>query len=74
MIWLAVFLSFVFLDIGWTRWGRAIADKHVARAVLWAMMITMLGAFSAVEYVKDPWLIIPATLGAGVGTWIGMRK
>jgi hypothetical protein len=61
------------LDVIWVFYTKAVVAKAPERAAIWCAALTMANALSAVLYVRNPWLIIPAVLGAAVGTWVAMR-
>jgi hypothetical protein len=70
---LLVSIAFVVLDVAWARYMTCIAEKRVRGAVLWSAAISLLAGFSVIQYVDDNWMLIPATLGGAVGTWVGMK-
>jgi hypothetical protein len=47
-------------------------DKPFA-ASIWASAITFLGGVAVINYTTNNMMIIPAVLGAFVGTYIGMK-
>jgi uncharacterized membrane protein YfcA len=71
--YLLVFLSVCALDFVWTFYTRAMVARDELRAGLWSATIIGIGGFAASEYVKDLSFLIPAALGAFVGTWLSVR-
>lgn len=70
----AVFVSFAVLDVAWAKYMVSAAQQRVGSAMFWSSAITLLAGFVTVEYVDNNWMLIPATMGGMLGTWIGMRK
>lgn len=62
------------LDYCWARYVRGVADKNAIKSASWAALLYGLTAFLYVSIVRDPWLVIPACLGAFCGTWIGVTS
>lgn len=71
---LLVFTVAVLLDIVWARYTRALTDMRRLEASAWSFMIIIGGGVQVVNYVHNRWLLIPAALGAAVGTYIGLHK
>jgi len=44
------------------------------RAGTYAALVIALSGFAAINYVNDPWMLLPAAAGAFCGTIIGMVK
>lgn len=61
------------LDFVWTVYIAAVADKKPLKSAFWSTGTILLGGLAAVEYVKDPWMLIPAGLGAFAATYIAVR-
>lgn len=66
---LGVFLAMVAVDFAWARYTQSITDDNPAKAAVWSGVIVALGAYATIAYVGDPYLVAPAILGAGVGTY-----
>lgn len=73
VIWhaLLVFLAYTVTDIIWARYTIDLARHHWL-ALLWAVLIPIGGAVIVMEYLRDPWMLVPVGLGAIAGTAIGM--
>lgn len=67
--YLAVFVSLALLDFCWAKYIHHLADRHAVQAGLWSGVITLGSAFAVISYTANHWLLIPAVLGAFVGTW-----
>ena len=70
---LIVFLAVTFADGLWTLYIIATAKNRILLASSASATIIATGSLVTVEYVKHPILIIPAALGAFVGTYITMK-
>lgn len=70
---LLVFIALFVLDFVWARYTIAIQRKAALAASHYAAMIIALAGFAQISYTGNPWLLIPATLGAAAGTWSAMK-
>lgn len=68
-----VFLAMLLTDYLYAKWTVSVATQHAAGAFWYGALIIACSALTIVEYTKNPWLVIPAALGAGVGGWIAVR-
>ena len=60
-------------DLVWTLYNKAV-ERHAANeAGLLSVAIYALGCITAIEYIKDNWMVLPALAGAYVGTVLGVR-
>lgn len=69
----ATFACMFVLDLVWVFYTKAVVAKAPLRSASWCALLTSMNAVSAVLYVKNPWLIIPAVAGAFAGTFFAMR-
>lgn len=67
------FASYFLLDIAWALWAIAIAKQDATRAALWAGSMPVLVGLATLQYVNDPWMLIPAALGGAAGTFVAVR-
>jgi hypothetical protein len=72
--WLLIFTVSAIVDICWTKYLIATADRQLWRATAWSGAIVASGGVVVVGYTADHWLLIPAVLGAMVGTWLTIRS
>lgn len=68
-----VFIAMVLTDAFWTLYFIATKEEKAVNAGFWSMMIIILGGFSTVSIVENTWNMIPAALGAFVGTYAVVR-
>jgi MFS superfamily sulfate permease-like transporter len=69
MKYLAVFLSVGMVEIVWTWYFMAIADREPLRAGIFSAMIIGFGSYTTVSYVHDHRMVWPAMLAAVVFTY-----
>lgn len=67
--WLSVFVAMALLDFVWAYYTDMIQQKKAALAALSASMIVLFNGVVVTGYVLDRWLLVPALLGAFLGTW-----
>ena len=60
-------------DIVYTQLLKSVQNDKPFAASIWASLITFLGGVAIINYTNDNKMIIPAVLGAFVGTYIGMK-
>jgi hypothetical protein len=72
--WITVFLAMVAVDFAWTKYNMACAARKPHQAALWSSAIILLGAFTVVSYTQDHTLLLPAALGAYLGTWYAVWR
>jgi uncharacterized membrane protein YfcA len=75
MIWLwqvpLAFFGMVALDFVWARYTLNLVKKYHATSGGYAATIMLLNGVVTLTYVHDPWMILPAAVGAFVGTYLG---
>ncbi len=74
MKWLAVFLAVTVADAAWSYYIRAAAERRPLAAGTSAVAILVIGGFTTLAYVHDPRYLLPAGLGAFVGTYLTVRR
>lgn len=72
--WIAVFAATVLADVIWAKYIMHVSGNSRWPACLYAAAIIVVGGFSTIEFTADPWMLIPAALGAAVGTWVTVGK
>ena len=61
-----VFAALFALDLVWSRY-IAITDRRKLLAGVYASAIIALSGYAAINYVHDPWMLLPAMAGAFCG-------
>lgn len=72
MMWLGVFIAVSVADALWTGWMRAVDARDPALASLFSVSLVLTSAYVTVAYVENRKLLIPAALGAFVGTYLSV--
>ena len=70
---LSVFLAAAVGDLTWTRWTLCCNRHRSLEAAAWGVGIVVLGATWVTAYVDNFWYVVPAALGAGLGTYLTVR-
>lgn len=68
-----IFLIYFSLDFVWATYTMLVRDHKPMPASIAAAGIIVLSGVGTIEFVKDPRLLIPAALGAALGTWTAMQ-
>lgn len=71
MMWITALLVLVATastDLFWTLYITNAAEGNKWKASIFSSMIILVGSLAVVEYVNNRWMIIPATIGAFLGT------
>src|SRR5687767_14233537 len=67
-----VFCATLVSDYIWARYIFNIAEEHALAAANWSVIVIVLGAFIVLSYVSDRRLIVPAAIGAWIGTYLAV--
>jgi uncharacterized membrane protein YfcA len=70
---LIVFAALFCLDLVWAKYTLAISAKRTVWAASYASAIIALSGYAAINYVNDPWMLLPAMAGAFLGTIVGIK-
>lgn len=68
-----IFLATTFSDILWVFYIRRTSEGKAVAAALFSASIVLLGGLVVLAYVGNMWYLIPAALGAFVGTIITVK-
>jgi hypothetical protein len=68
----AVFFGAFVSDYVWAKYMLGVANGPATVAANWASVVIILGAYLVVSYVQDKRLIIPAAIGAWIGTYLAV--
>lgn len=69
-----VFVAMAFADFAWAKYTMYLAEKRAHKAAFWSAVIIACGAVTVVSYTESHVLLLPALLGAYVGTLIAVRR
>jgi hypothetical protein len=68
------FLAMIAVDIAWAKYIIAASDRRAVAAAFWSCAIVLGGAVVTLAYVDNAWNLIPACIGATVGTYWTVRR
>lgn len=71
--WVIVFGAMFALDFVWAHYTRAVQSHRALAAAWWAVAILIFNGIAQIAYIHDPWMLLPAALGAFGGTYLAMR-
>jgi len=71
--YLAAFFGMFFTDIFYTYYLKAIYEERAIAASNWAVVVYFIASFLIIGYTTDHWIILPAILGAWLGTFVGLK-
>jgi hypothetical protein len=70
---LLVFVASGMGDILWTFYILRTSEKRAHPAGLFSALIILTGGLVVITYTGNPWYLIPAALGAYVGTVLAVK-
>ena len=74
IMFIAVFLAMMITDIMWAKYTLAVAFLKPVLSGIYSAVIILMGAVTVVAYVEDRSMLIPAMLGAFVGTYYTIKR
>ena len=74
IMFIGVFLAMMITDIMWAKYTLAVAFLNPFLAGIYSAVIILMGAVTVVAYVEDRYMLIPAMLGAFVGTYYTIKR
>ena len=72
MTYIITFVAVFITDFLNANLIKAVQHSHPIRASFWAMFLTLTASVAVINYTHDNWQLIPALIGAGLGTYMGM--
>lgn len=67
-----VFLVMLVTDYIWSEWMKSVAEKQAFKAGIFSVGTVLTGAFFIAAFIENPKYLIPACLGAFIGTYISV--
>ena len=74
MRWLLVFAVVALADVLWTKYILAASERRAGAAALYSTGIVLAAAYTTLAYVDDPRYLVPAALGAFLGTYWTVKR
>lgn len=72
MDWAVSFFALFFVDIGYVLYMQNVQKRKKIVASTFATLIFILNSVVIINFTQDKFLLIPAILGAFIGTYVGM--
>jgi hypothetical protein len=70
--WAIAFCAMFLTDLCWAAYVASVKAGAALAASAWAVALFLLGAVAVLGYTRDRWLLLPASLGACAGTYLGV--
>lgn len=67
------FLAVTTVDIFYTYYLKSVNENKAVVGGVWGAIVWLIGSIAVIEYTADHMLLIPACIGAFVGTYIGIK-
>ena len=71
--YILTFLAVFFLDLIYTRYLKCVQDNKLFMASFWSMFCYLGASIAIINFTENHLLLIPALIGAFVGTYVGMK-
>ena len=71
--YLIAFISMAVLDFMWAIYTKKVTDGKAVGAAVYASILLVINATVIVSFVNNHWMLIPASLGAYVGTYYAVK-
>ena len=71
---LATGVAMFCMDFVYAEYTKACADRKALLASLMASIMLGFGGFVVSMYVDDPWMLVPASIGAFFGTYVSVIR
>jgi uncharacterized membrane protein YfcA len=68
-----VFVVYVFFDILYALYVLCVSRRQAVAASLISSVLYSLGAYGVMNYLHNPWYLVPLALGAFIGTYIAVK-
>lgn len=68
-----VFAAMSVTDYIWSEWMKAVSENKAIKAGLFSIGTVLAGSFVIISYIENSKYLIPACLGAFVGTYISVK-
>jgi len=72
-LYIETFLLVFATDILYTYYVRAVNQDRAVVASLWSVLCTFTASIAVINYTENHWTLVASLLGAGFGTYVGMR-
>lgn len=69
---LYVFSALTILDFVWGLYIKAVSEGRRFASSFWAVPLYAISGYATIEFVHNPVMLIPASAGAFVGTYLSV--
>lgn len=67
-----VFVVYIFFDILYALYVITVSRQQAIRASAISSVLYSLGAYGTMNYLHNPWYLVPLATGAFIGTYIAV--
>jgi uncharacterized protein YebE (UPF0316 family) len=71
--YIVTFFALFFTDVFYTFYLKAVNNEKTVTASIWAVVVFIIAAVAVIEYNSNHMLLIPASIGAFCGTFVGIK-
>ena len=72
-VYITTFVAVFATDILYVYFVKSIQNDRPFLAAWWSMVVTFTASVAVINYTEDHLALIPALLGAFLGTYLGMK-
>jgi uncharacterized membrane protein YfcA len=72
-LYISTFLAVALTDVLYVYFLKSVQNNKPLSASLWSVVVTFTASVAVINYTEDHLALIPALLGAFLGTYLGMK-
>ena len=72
-VYITTFLAVALTDVLYVYFLKSVQNNRPLSASLWSVVVTFTASIAVINYTEDHLALIPALLGAFLGTYLGMK-
>ena len=72
-ITLTVFFAMALTDYGWAVYISKVQAAQALSSATWSVVLFLMGSIGIVAFTTNIWYLLPAAVGAFVGTYLGVK-
>ena len=69
LVWFSTFIISILCVI----YMKAVNKENAILSALYDMLLYSVGAISTIYYIENHWMLLPAALGGGMGTYLSVK-
>lgn len=74
MTYIITFIAVFITDFLNAKFIKAVQHSQPYTAAFWATFVTLTASIAVINYTNDHWQLVPALLGAALGTYFAVVK